>query len=403
MILIIALCVCQWFGIFKTGNFIYKADLINISTIFISIVIIIILSFEPILQKKTIGKYRFWIVGTILLWIFECVNSAINYAKYGQSFFDTIAASFGILSIISLLPLCYLQEKIRDKNYLKNLIKNLGFVAALLSIVQVFLYDYNIIFLDISGSSTRYGSLRFSVAGYMVSISVIITLFDWIKTKRGVDLVKTIIEIIFLIYAQKTRTEIIYVILAVYFVSILFLKNKNAKVLLFILGILALFMSTASGFTSSFLAELDSDAGINMRFETINFYMKQFYDHPILGMGFIRSSTNNATLYGLLYGSGRYAGYFYRDDVGIIGVINEKGILGIIWYCLVLILILKQVIFLYRFDKKENVWMLCIWVYILICSINIIWVNNLRIASLSIIIALIQHYYYMVRNSVYEE
>ena len=162
-------------------------------------------------------------------------------------------------------------------------------------------------------------------------------------------------------------------------------------------------MATVSGFASSFLSELDSDVGINMRFETINFYMQQFYKHPVLGMGFIRSSTTNTTLYGLLYGCGQYAGYFYRDDVGIIGVINERGICGIIWYCSALILMLGQIISLYRYNKKKNVWMLCMWVYILICSINIIWVNSLRITSLTIVIALVQHYYYRMRCSEYNE
>lgn len=393
MILIITLCACQWLAIFKTGKFIYKADLINLTTIAFSLLFLTFMSFKPALQKKWAGKYRIWVIGSIVLWFIECVNSTFNYMQYGQGFMSAVSASFGSLVVISLFPLCYLQEKIRDEDYLKKTLKILGFWAALFSIVQVFLYTYNIILFDISGASNRYGTLRFGIAGYMVSIALLITFFDWINNRRKEDLIAFVVETTFLFYAQKTRTEIMYILLAIYFVAVLFLKNQNFKILLIFIGVIGLIVAVSSGFIDSYVSELGADAGVNMRFETIKYYMEQFYQHPILGMGYIKTNTSNPILYGLLYGRGQYAGYFYRDDVGIIGVINEKGICGLIWYCSLLLLMLKQTIALYKDNKRENVWLLSIWIYLAICSINIIWVNNLRMATLMCVVAMVQHYY----------
>lgn len=393
MMVIIMLCACQWMAIFHTGNFIYKADLINLTTIIISTLFIVLLSFRPVVQKRWTGKYGIWVLFSIMLWAIECINSFLSYSGYGQSLINTLSASFGSLAVIALYPMCYLQEKTSDKDYLKKIIKALGCLAAIFTIIQVFLYDYGIVIFDISGTSIRNGTLRFSIAGYVVSIAFIITVFDWIKTRKTSDLIIAVVEIVFLVFAQKTRTEIMYLLFTIYFVAILFLKRKNIKILLAILGGCAAIVAIGSGFVETYISELGSDAGVSMRLETIRYYMQQFVEHPLLGMGYIQPGTSNSILYGFLYGNGRYAGYFYRDDVGLIGVMNEKGILGLIWYVSLMVLMLKQILSMYKRDKKEYVWMLAIWFYITMCSVNIIYVNSLRLTTLLSIVAMIQHYY----------
>lgn len=383
------LCICQFFAVFQTGSFIYKADLINMTVIILSILVIMVCKLKPILKKNSENYIKVWIKIQLIFYIIECIYSTFLYSKYGQSFSGTIASSFGILSIISFFPLFFLQEKISDVDYLKKAIKKVGCIAAIFSIIQVFLYNYGIILLDITGTSIRYGTLRFGIAGYIVSIGLIIALFDYFYNNKRKDLFYIIIGVIYFLYASKTRTEMMYILGSVYVVVILFVKNKTVKTLMIFSAIVMVIVLLYSGFFSKYLFELSNDAGINMRFETIEYYINQFKEKPILGMGFIKINLND-TLDAIVYGN---RGYYFRDDVGFIGLLNERGIIGGILYIALVVNLFKMVFFMYKKDKRKNVWMVAVCVYISFCSINIIYTNSLRIATVMLFASMIYHYY----------
>ena len=390
LISIFLFLVCQCFAIFRTGTFIYKADLINMSVIVFSIIIIILYKFKPLTDSIS-KSFRKIFIFSIIIWLVLCAYSYTQYNSFGQSLKDTIACSLSNLVIIMLFPLSYLLKK-TNIDTLKNLIKNIGAFVSVLAILQVFLYNYEIVFLDLEGVGLRNNSLRFGLAGYFVSISLIICYFDYLKNRKIKDLAYFILMVIFVIYAQKTRTEIVYLIVTLYFTSLLFLKSKNKKIFFLIVGIIASVCLVYGNFLQDFILQLSNDSGVGIRFSTIEYYFNQFKESPIFGMGFIKTNTTNQTLYGLLHGTGIYSGYFYRDDVGIIGLINEKGLLGLIWYIWISIILIKQAIKLYK-KNHSYIWMIAVCIYLLLCSINIIYVNSLRISMLMIILCLFNNYY----------
>ena len=400
MIIVLLLCVCQFFALFHTSGIIYKADFINLTVIIFSAIFIIIIGTQNKIKITYLGKYFWWMLLSTAVWIIEVLYSWYAYKAYGQSITQVVASSFGELAIILLLPLSILQENINSNDFLKNLIKVFGFIVALLSILQVFLYNYGIVFLDLANSSSRYGGLRLNISGHFLTIALIITLFDFIEIKSYKNLIFLVTDIFALFYTLKTRSEIIYVGLAILFVIILFLKNKTAKIILISIAVIAFVLIIINGFFVSFIEEIDSDSGVNMRYNTIEYYWQQFCEHPIFGMGFIKSNTASPHLQELLYGPlyfGRIR-YYYRDDVGIIGIMNAKGILGLICYLSGMLLMLKQIIAIYKVNKRKYTWMLAVFFYISLCSINIVYVNYLRISTLVVVMTLINHYYISERK-----
>ena len=57
-IVVLLLCVCQFFALLHTGEFIYKADFINLSVIFFSATIIILLGYKKRLNFAIIKNYH---------------------------------------------------------------------------------------------------------------------------------------------------------------------------------------------------------------------------------------------------------------------------------------------------------------------------------------------------------
>ena len=72
---------------------------------------------------------------------------------------------------------------------------------------------------------------------------------------------------------------------------------------------------------------INNDYGLLNRSEAIVFYLNQFIHKPMFGMGYIGTDRSSVTSL-LLYGPN---GNYYRGDLGVIGLIDEYGIAGLIW------------------------------------------------------------------------
>ena len=391
MLCLLVLCVCQFFAIFKISDYIYKADLINVSTILVTCVIFFFTFGKIFFNKDYDNQYNKIIILYGILVLVEIFHSYFLYRQYGQSFFSTLLVSVSDISVIVFFPFCYLQNKIRNKDYLKECIKVFGFICSFLSLIQVFMYQYGIIFLDIAHSSIRYDTLRFSVGGYLVSIALIISLFDYFNKGHFKDIIFVITYVLFFFFASKTRSEILYILFSIIISIILFLKNKKIKYSMIFISIVSIVVLLSNGFIQKYVFDLSNDVGVNVRYNTISYYMNQFYERPLLGMGYINTGLNR-NLDILYYG---YDGYYYRDDVGIVGLLNEKGILGGLLYISFLFASFRMTHKLYIKDKNKYIWLLAIMIYMSFCSINLIYLNSLRITTAMLIFSMIHHYYFL--------
>lgn len=393
-----------FFSILRTSSYIYSGDLISVLIILISIGSFIINRDRNFLNKYA-NQYRYWLLFTSILWAIQTLHSTIAYYRYGQTFMQVLSTSYTVLTYLSFFPLAYYQEKIANKDYLKNTIINFSLIAALLSILQVVAYNVGVIFLDIgtlSDSSFRNGTLRLGIGSNIVAFAFFIVLFEAVNNRKGrtKNILYSIIFFLYFTYAAKTRSLSLYIIISVYLVVLLWLRNRNTKFLLSLFGIAILVYLIFSGTISYFVADVSTDVGVNMRFNTIKFYWQEFTEHPILGMGYIKGSTASPSLLTLLMGPLWYGTtrYYYRDDVGFIGLLNEDGIIGAIWYITALMIIFKQSVYLYKVNSKKYVWCITICIFITLCSINLIYTNPERFPAFIMIMTLINHYYIKEKN-----
>lgn len=140
---------------------------------------------------------------------------------------------------------------------------------------------------------------------------------------------------------NKSRTALLYFIIIVLVLFVIGKQVNGIRKVCIIVFLVACFIGVVASYKSvrkDMISYVEADAGIMIRFSTIKFYIGQFLEHPILGMGLI-SSSKDVSGWQLLYGSG---GYFYRDDVGLIGLINKFRICGFIWAWLFLSKVKKK-------------------------------------------------------------
>lgn len=321
---------------------------------------------------------------------------------------QVLSVAYAMLSVFAFFPFSYYQEKVDNIDFLKKVIEYASVIAAVLNILQVFLYNYGITFLDLGtlGLANQRNGLRWGLGHYVVAISLMMSLFDAINLAehRMQNALLSALYLFDVIYAVKTRSLELYLIITIYFIIFFCLKGFNTKTLLSIAGVAALLYLIYANVIGSFYGELAQDSGVNIRINAIEFYWKQFIDHPILGMGYIKESTAGTHLLELLRGPLRFGTtrYYFRDDVGFIGLLNENGIIGAIWYIWALILLFKESRYLYKKDYKNYTWCIASLIFITLCSINLIYTTSGMFPILVMVMSLIHHYYIHENDTVAE-
>ena len=407
-IVLLVISLFHFFAILRTSNVIYSADLVNVLVIFFT-AFFVLFSNGHILTNKYINHgYIAWIFFTLILWGIQIIHSVIAYHKYGQTFVQVLSVAYAMLSVFAFFPFSYYQEKVDNIDCLKKVIEYASVIAAVLNIFQVFLYNYGITFLDLGtlGLANQRNGLRWGLGQYVVAISLMMSLFDAINLAehRMQNVLLSALYLFDVIYAVKTRSLELYLIITIYFIIFFCLKGFNARILLSIVGVAALLYLVYANVIGSFYGELAQDAGVNIRINAIAFYLKQFIEHPILGMGYIKASTAGTHLLELLrgplwFGTTRY---YFRDDVGFIGLLNENGIIGAIWYIWALILLFKESRYLYKKDYKHYTWCIASLIFITLCSVNLIYTTSGMFPILVMVMSLVHHYYIHENDMVAE-
>ena len=96
----------------------------------------------------------------------------------------------------------------------------------------------------------------------------------------------------------------------------------------FLIGfLLVASVSLSDSLTTSAYALFYGDAGIAVRFRAIRHYLSHFYEYPLTGVGLI-SASKSLPGWQVLYGP---YGQYYRSDVGLIGLMSQFGMLGLLW------------------------------------------------------------------------
>lgn len=332
---IIAICMTNFFGFYKflpMGRTFYSVDYMHIC-IFVSSLVFFFYSLLKRRGKISKGKYwhlslaMIFLIAAEVIWTYSRYRQPISLAcKEGFYYIVPIFAYFTFYQLYSNQMSAY---KICD------IFIKVGIISSIVAVAAYVLYTYGgINFLQLADSmpnNFRNGTIRFSVGSTVVFMATImsITRVLW-KEYTKIDVINLALSAIQIIVINKTRTSLLYMVMLI---LLIFLFGKKVNPFLKVLMIILVIMCGAGVFisldnvTTNILDYFNADAGIRVRFSAIEFYMSQFKQVPVLGMGLISSSKDIAG-WQLLYGP---AGYFYRDDVGIVGLLNKFGIAGLIW------------------------------------------------------------------------
>lgn len=321
---------CGFYSYLPGGLALYSKDYIFVLTFLVALLFGVI---QIVKSHKLIYASKYLKLGVVLVLIIV-IEVILTYIRIKQPIILIIKEGFYyIVPIICYLT--FLQYK--NKGSLKqhaDMIVGFSLVCSAIAIVSFLLFNLfqlDILNLRAAGIVIRNGTIRFQVGGAVMLTGIIISFTRILgKTNSRLDFINVIAGMFHIIAIYKTRTVIFYMLVTVAIYILMqkrFNKLLRGLIILAIIVLMVLAVVSTDTINTSIAGYLNADAGVLMRYRAIEFYMNQFYEHPIFGMGLISSSTS-INGWQLLYGP---EGRFYRSDVGIIGVLNALGIVGLIW------------------------------------------------------------------------
>ena len=343
----IAICMSNFFGFYQylpLGSTLYIDDHMFLYVLVVSC-LFFVLSLLSGNKVSAIGK-RFWgvmVTFTVLILI-EIVRSVF---RYQQSLLLTIKeSSYYVIPIIAFVTFQTMKNKRLDAHTICNILVKVSIISSVVAIAAFILYTFcGINILKLSDDPIhhfRYGTIRFVIGPIMIYLAFIISATRFIKHKyKSLDLWNIALSIIQFVLINKTRTALAYMLMTILIIYIL--QHKDCITLK-----LTCRLVLASGICLGILffniilqkvnSIIDSEWTIMIRMKAIVFYMEQFVKVPVFGMGFI-SSNEALPDWVLLRGAN---GYYYRCDVGLIGLLNEFGVCGVLWVGSFLYIVIRK-------------------------------------------------------------
>lgn len=365
--------LCNWTSI-------YASQILGITSIFLFII------FSTYYKFKIKGCFKLWCLFFFLLCL---INVLLSTLFYEQSFRDSISYASPYL-IILLYFIIGRNINWKKKELIIKIIIIVSVIASIFFSIQALIFvnwNYNI-FIDFNKFAKwtyRMGYLRIPYASYLVSIGIIFTFVKAIQThaigRKTILLLIIFTQIYYLLIWVKTRMLIICVIFTLLCLVSYQYYNKIYGIIIFlgIIGIVFLILTSDIGreYIDSFLS-LKQDSSFSIRKREILFYLKDGLNSLLFGRGFLNETSGLINGISILRGE---SNMFYREDVGIIGLFHEFGLLGIIWYCG---LVIKMVnIFSKTAKKNENKLLyFSIIIFLIISSFTLIITNSTRILYL---------------------
>lgn len=352
-------------------------------------------------KKLYTAEYLYFNVINLAFFFFIVLETFFAVIRYGQSPFDIFAEMRHYYILLMAFPICYGLEKCRDSRKILDLFLALIFVYVILIFLQAMVYNTSSFwFLNgyISEKSFRDGSLRIGLG----SLAPFLLLYSFSCCcdsgqhfrKRCTALIVTVVTVGAYVYCTQTRA--LNLALGGAMLAILMVAKYRAskKTILLYLLAMGIFFCFYQGIFSELVYSLFFDQSKSSsalgRLYSIKHYLRAFYDNPVFGTGIIRET--NLKFAFIKHGSD---GLVYSDDVGVIGLIGENGIIGLIFYSLILFRLLYLT---YEMVIKKKVWntdtyfMAGMSVFLILTSATLIITNTMRIFLCPFLLAFYEYY-----------
>jgi len=360
-------------------------------------ILMVCVLFVAIIYYKTrpltygVKSTKLYIYFFVLYYFVELLVSSV---RNGQGIVNAfIASNFYLIILLYFFLIYFLQRKSIDEFY--DIIVVISAINIIVCWLQYIFARKGIIFTKIDLSTLRFGTLRIgAIAETVTSLGIYIAMSRFLnKNKKNFYYFMVfILGILGHLFVSKGRMSIFALIFGciVYFLSKYKKYAKKILTFIFVLSIITMlfFSSSIGNIYIKSLTDKETDTG-SIRAREIDYYNSQTLKNPILGVGFIRDIGDEAS--NMLKGP---AHQYSRTDVGIWGLANATGLVGVIWYLLLTINLIKKLIFISKQSIGEDYYILLAYmVFRLIYIPTMIFMNPFSITSEAIIIALIDYVY----------
>lgn len=367
----------------------------------ISVACLLLLLLNKKAKKIYTTEYPYFNIINLALFFFIVLETVFGVIRYDQSPFDIFAEMRHYYIVLMAFPVCYGLEKCANTQKILDRFLTLIFVYVILILLQAIVYNADSLwFLNgyISEKSFRDGSLRIGLG----SLAPFLLLYSFSCCcdsrrnfrKRCAALITSVVTAGAYVYCTQTRA--LNLALGGALLAILMVARYRASkkaVLLYLLAA-GIFFCFYQGIFSDLVYSLFFDQSKSSsalgRLYSIKHYLQAFYDNPVFGTGIIRET--NLKFAFIKHGSD---GLVYSDDVGLIGLIGENGIIGLIFYSLILFRLLYLT---YEMVIKKKIWntdtyfMTGMSVFLILTSATLIITNTMRIFLCPFLLAFYEYY-----------
>lgn len=323
-----------------------------------------------------------------LLVIIASINAFISIVKY-----DSISVSCVFRALYPFF-ICFLFFPLNDvfkdaikKELFIKILTIINIIAIIIILFQAYLYNnYHILFISVyeftqaEEVAIRGGNFRLTYLDTMILLSFVISLGYMVRGRCIKHFFNVFLSFIYIYCVSQTRSEIVicFILIIIAIQQKYNLKGQFTRglKLLFILVLISIFLIlNIEGIKSKFYSV--SFTSFSTRLEEINYYINLLKNNIICGVGLF-DPLKGENYYEILHGiNGKYT----ITDIGILGQSARLGIQIICWY----VYFIKYLFTNVKKDKRN----LFLALYVLMTSVNLIVLDNQRIITIPIVIALV--------------
>lgn len=399
-LVVIALLILQvkFFWILPIKSFyVVNSNQQQILMVLLVIYTIIRLRCRPLMQGTKSSKL--FIMFFVIYYFFELFISAI---KNGQGLLDAfIASNFYLMILGYFIWMYYMKTKSREKFY--NIILIVSIFNMIICWLQYLLAFKGIYFTQMNFDNSRFGSLRIGdIAETLTSLGLIISVVYFLSKdikKKWIYMIVIGIGILGNIIVSKGRITMLATFVSICVILISKYKKdmiKTIAIIFLITTMFFVFLQTSIGETYlRSIGESETDTG-SVRIREMEYYNEQTKENLVFGVGFIRDNGDSMSSY-LKGPTHQYS----RTDIGIWGVANALGIVGVAWYIILTISMIRKIILISKYRKDDHYLIIIgLMTFSLVYIPTMIMMNPYSITTLSILMAIIDIELIEIKNLV---
>lgn len=330
-----------------------------------------------------------------VFFLYYIVELLISTIKNGQGIVNAfVASNFYLMLLLYFFTGYFVKRKGLDEFY--HIVIWVSMANIIVCWLQYILAKFGVYFTQIDTSSMRFGNIRIGAISETITSLGLFLCFSYFlnenEKRKWKYFAGFVLGVLGHLIVSKGRMSL----LALFAGCCIYVLDKYKRYAKKILAVICSIIIVCVAFLSSpigkvylnSLSDAETDTG-SIRTREIAYYNEQTKESPIFGVGFIRDIGDQA--------SNKMKGpvhQYSRTDVGIWGLANAMGYIGVAWYLLLTVNLLKKLYYISKHKKDDNYYIVVAYMAFSIVYIpTMIFMNPFSITSQAVLMTLIDYNY----------